>query len=69
MVVLKNHEADNQRVAVRCPGHHKFLAFETDVQEQIRQQIPVRDGKISLSLLAYEWKLLYLTWQNKQEEG
>ena len=24
MVVLKNHEADNQRVTVRCPGHPAF---------------------------------------------
>lgn len=67
IAVLKNHGADCQTVTVRVPGKDQIRVYETDVQEKAKGQIPVKDGVVELTLMAYEWKFLHITEQSKTE--
>lgn len=65
MAVLKNHGAAECDLEIAVPGRADFRAYETDPQERVKRQIPVKDGKAHLTLSPYEWKLLRLIWQEE----
>lgn len=58
ILVLKNQEACDRTVVITALECGEIQAYETDMQEQLREQIPVKNGEMVLKLAACEWKIL-----------
>ena len=61
IAVLRNHKENPAAVIVRMPGHENISVYKVDIQEQIKAELPVKNGETVVSLEGYGWKLLRLT--------